>query len=204
MMAELSTKLKDFMDNLDEVSSRLDKNPLIQNAKSSIEKDLNNTKISKEERLKLFSAYVQQMSMGVLGQAVEIVRDVPTAMANEEKAQYYKLQSLASLWKQFGFENIDLSQTESKDMLGTSSGEGMIDKQIDGFTKDMFYKLGNMISNENQMLVQNDQAVKPWQVDTLKMVYEAMTNGKINLKTVNDETIAEWKADATTPNGIVE
>lgn len=201
-MAELSGALLTFMDDLDAVCVRLENNPLVLTAKTSIEEKLNRAKISVEEREKLFSAYVQQISLGLLGQGVEIVRDVPTAKYNEDKARFDRASAEASLRKQFGFEIDAAGKLVDKN-------DGLLDKQIHGFGKDMFYKISSIIGQENQMLVQNDQSVKEWQVDAWKLAVEAMSDGKISFKETSDAsgdpvTTVEWIGDAEEPNGLTQ
>ena len=195
----LGGALKNFMDDLADVSAELEANAFITNAKKSIEDQMHNFEISDEEKAKLFSNYVQQISLGLLSQAVDIVKTAPASKYIEEKAKYDKFASEASLRKQYGYE-IDA------DGKLVDKNDGMIDEQTEGFRYDSFYKILSAIGQENQMLVQNDQAVKEWQVDIYKMAVEALSRGKIDITTTGTgdtrETTVEWKGNATKPDGI--
>ena len=107
---------------------------------------------------------------------------------------------LAELKKQYGYGNATMSD------LGASTDNGVIDWQIEGFERDMFYKLANIISQENQMLVQNDKSIYPWQVDVLTMAYEKMSGGKVDIEITGygeSRTIsATWRGDATDSDGV--
>ena len=283
----MAVLLSEMLNDINTISISLNKNIFITEAKDTIRKDLDNVELSTEERGKIYALYVEQISVNVLGQAVDLAKSFPGLNAELDKSASEKLlvdaqtskvvseeflveaetlkvpsekllvdaqtskvasekflvdaqtskvaseellveaetlkvpsekllveaqtlkvkneadvakgsvqQVLAGLHKQFGYSNATL------DALNVSSDDGIMDMQISGFEKDMYYKIGTMVSNENQMLAQNNQAVQPWQVDVLKLAYEGMSQGKINLNDSSGTTVTTWNGDATAPNGL--
>ena len=116
----------------------------------------------------------------------------------KDEADYKALTALAALKKQYGYANATTTS------LGTSTGDGLIDKQIKGFDKDAYHKLNADLAGVQQMLAQNDIEVPEWQVDTMRLLIEFLTDGKINVKKTDDGTTVEYKPDATSPNGLEE
>ncbi len=64
----------------------------------------------------------------------------------------------------------------------------LLDEQIAGFEYDMSYKAAKTLSENSAMLAQADQATPEWMADSIKILIEMMTRGKLNLKTVSGVT----------------
>ena len=195
----LTGELLTFMNDFADVSNELDASVFVLNAKKSILEDLKSFELSQEEKAKLYSNFIQQISMGLIAQAVDIVKTAPASKYAEEKAKYDRFAAEASLRKQYGFVIGTDNKLENKE-------DGLIDEQIKGFGYDGMYKIANIISSENQMLVQNDQAVHDWQVDIWKMAVEQLSRGKIDIETVGTgttrATTVSWNGVATESDGI--
>jgi len=181
--------VKDFMQRVNDISKELLKNPIVVDAKES---DLDK--------------YMQNISLGILQIAVDIAKTANAAIHMEEKAKYDAqkskvdiLSTKAQVRKQYGINIKEDGTIEDKK-------DGLIDVQTKGFIKDQFYKIANIIQQENQMLVQNDLLIHDWQVDAYKMAIEAMSDGKIDFKVTGSgsskQTTVRWRPDATEPNGL--
>jgi len=203
----MAIDITSILEDMNTISEALNANAIIVEAKDSILKSLDNAEISTEERDKLFSAYIQQLSIGILTQAIGLAKDVPILKLQEKKleaeavkAVYDKLQSIASLKKQFGYGNA------TEEGLGDSSGDGLIDKQINGFYKDMVHKAVKTFSEQAAMLAQNDVATPDWMVDIMKIGAEIMADGKINILVSGEPavTTVNYDGDATEANGLDE
>jgi len=205
-MALEAGELSTFMTELKEVVALLDEMPVIEQAKKSIKETLADAEISREERDRLYSNYVQQISIGVLQQGIDIVKTAVAAKYAEEAAKYgvdeakYKaMQAEAALRKQYGY-----SVDEYEKM--NDEGDGTIDEQNNGFYIDAVYKAVKVFSEQAAMLAQNDIETPPWMVDVMKIGAEIMSRGHINLKEAGegDETVTvvEYVPDAEGPNGL--
>ncbi|CAA6806682.1 MAG: Unknown protein [uncultured Sulfurovum sp.] len=75
-------KLTDFMKDVNTASIELNKNVLITTAKESLVDGISNSEISDEEKNTLLSQYTQQISLGLVAQAVEIVKNLPLLNAD--------------------------------------------------------------------------------------------------------------------------
>lgn len=64
----------------------------------------------------------------------------------------------------------------------------LLDEQIAGFEYDMSYKAAKTLSENSAMLAQADQPTPEWMADSIKILVEMMTRGKLNLKVVSGET----------------
>ena len=204
-MAEIT--IDSFMTDVETISDRLQDNPLYTDAKNTITEQLDNVEISTEEKDKLLSSFLQNFSLPAITLAFENAAKIPLlnieqqkAEAEKDKALYDKLQSLASLKKQYGFKD---ATTET---LGADSGDGLIDKQIEGFFKDQIYKGIKTFSEQSAMLANNDITTPPWMVDYMKIGAEMLSSGKINIKVeeVSGEevTTVNYDGDATEANGL--
>ena len=221
----LTGALKAFMDDFSGVEKELAKSEIIKNAKDSISSALENSEVSLEERDKLFSNFMQQISLGLVGQAVEIVKVAAPSKAAEAvsladlKQRFgitldsdgnevdsgkgvYREQSMleaakvkASLEKEFGF-------TIDSDGKLKNTGKGMLDIQADGFYKQNIAKALRIFSEEKQMLAQADQVPPQWMIDFTKIGAEILTDGKINLWTENGKTVVRYVHEATRPDGL--
>jgi hypothetical protein len=64
----------------------------------------------------------------------------------------------------------------------------LLEEQISGFQHDMEYKAAKTLSENSAMLAQADQPTPEWMVDSIKILIEMMTRGKLNIKVESGET----------------
>lgn len=183
----------EFITEVNTACEELLKNKLITDAKTSILDQLHNTEITIEERNKLYTAYLQQISLGALGYAIDIVKMMPEV----EASQWKKLSAEAQVKKNFGYGNASIENG-----LGESTKDGIVDKQIEGFFKDMVYKAMKSCNENGAMLAQADVPTPEWMTDIIKLATEIMSDGKINIVKTAGETQVTYLQDATAPNGL--
>ena len=190
----LSDDLQKFVDEVNAVSKELwEKNTIAQETKNFIKNQLDNVEISTEDRDKLYLQFIEQLGIGLIAQAQNIVLNVPVI----NKSKFEELQALAVLHKQHGYGNA------TSEELGESTGDGLIDEQIKGFVRNDATKVLGHIAGVQQMLAQNDIPVPQWQVDVMKLAIEMATNGKIDIKNnAGADTTVKYNKDATEPNGL--
>jgi hypothetical protein len=116
---------------------------------------------------------MRELSNSIIVQAIEIVRTAPLLEEQIKKAKLDKLAELAQIKKNYGYNNA----TEND--LGISTNDGMVDKQIEGFDKDMIYKVVKISQEGASMLAQVDIATPPWMTDTIKNGIKIMTDNQI-------------------------
>jgi len=132
---------------------------------------------------------------------IELIQaQAKTQLANQ-------LESLAKLKKQYGYANADLDTG----VLGTSTDDGAIDKQIVGYDKVNYKDTLKAINEMTALLINANVTPGPWLVDIQKLLIEAITDGHINIigesKPLDDTgevtpTTVTWSATGTTPSLI--
>ena len=196
----MATLAEDIIANIGSFSEALNGSVIVKEAKASIKEMILSAEVSLEERERMFTAYIQQLSLGILSQAVDLAKSLPVLEQEKDKAGLDKFIAQAQLIKQYGFK--DATPTS----LGDSSGDGMIDIQTKGFYKDQVYKLDKVLSEMAAMLAQNDIVTPDWIVSVQKLCTEIMTDGKIDVKVTGTGaakvTTVTYNKDNTEPNGL--
>jgi hypothetical protein len=202
-MADIT--IDSFMTDVDNISTKLLANPIYADAKATIVDQLDNVEISTEEKDKLLSAFLQNFATPAITLAFEHAAKVPLLNLEQQKvdaekdeAVYKKLQALAGLHKQFGYKNASLTG------LGTSTDDGLIDRQTKGFYKDQVYKIVKTFSEQAAMLAQNSVATPDWMTDVMRIGTEILSDGKMDVTVTGDPevTTVKYNATATEPNGL--
>ena len=200
-------ELTDFLKTYDAIEEKVMKGKLYTDAKSSIESALTKSSMSDEKRALLLQQFTTQIALGFpqmfLSQTMafyELNLELEVKTVNKELLELQKLERKGSIHKQLGYKVEDRKLVDKKD--------GLIDKQIEGFDKDMAYKVSKMFSEQSGMLAQNDVATPAWMTDVMKIATEMMTSGKIDIKTITDAGTGKETTDVkyddtkTKPDGI--
>jgi hypothetical protein len=195
----------------------IDENPFIKKAREEAKEALHSSNLTEEARTKLYLNFVMQLALGMTEKALAIASESDVIEEKLSAAKYEKLAALAKIKKEFGYKNA----TDSE--LGEDSKDGLIDlqkamtqKQIDGFDKDMYYKANKSTSEMISMLAMNGTATPEWMPDVFRVLIEAMTDGKVNIKKVDNpdyvapadeekpkyNTTVSWDKGKTEPDGL--
>jgi hypothetical protein len=194
-----------FMADVETISTSMLTNPIYTDAKETITEQLDNVEISTEEKDKLLSAFVQNFSVSALTLAFEHAAKIPLLNLEQQKidaekdeAVYKKLAALADLKKKYGYKEATLTE------LGTDSGEGLIDRQTEGFYKDQVYKVMKTFSEQAAMLENAGVTTPPWMVDVMRIGTEILSDGKMDVEVTGDPevTTVTYDGTATEPNGL--
>jgi len=196
----MATTAAQIIKNIGDFSKALNGSEIVKEAKASIKEMILASEVSLEERERMMTAYIQQLSLGILNSATELAKSLPVLEQDLEKATWEKHIARAQLIKKYGFKDATLES------LGTSSGDGMIDMQTAGFYKDQIYKLNKTLAEMSAMLAQNDIETPEWITDILKLFAEIMSDGRVDLLvtgTGEDKvTTVTYDHDAVKPNGL--
>jgi hypothetical protein len=171
-------ELTDFLGTYDEIENMVMDGKLYKDAKSSIESALTKSSMSDEKRALLLQQFTTQIALGFpqmfMSQAMafhELSLELEVKTANRELVELQKLERKASIRKQLGYKIEDGELVDETD--------GLIDKQIEGFDKDMFYKIYKGGLENSSMLAQNDVVTPVWVVNAIKESLKQMSDNKI-------------------------
>lgn len=137
----MAIDLNTIIENINSLSESVNSNVFITSAREAFKTGIEEYEISDEERAKLMATYEAQVSVGVIGQIMAMVKELPeisarTDLTNEQisvsKEQNKKLileqeETKARIKKHYGIEvligeNLAITRTDNKN--------GMMDKQI--------------------------------------------------------------------------
>jgi len=171
-------ELTDFLKTYDAIEKKVMEGKLYTDAKSSIESALTKSSMSDEKRALLLQQFTTQIALGFpqlfMSQAAtfyELEAELKVKTANTELLELQKLEREASIRKQLGYDIEDEKLVDKTD--------GLIDKQIEGFNKDMFYKIYKGGLENSSMLAQNDVVTPVWVVNAIKASLDKMSEGDI-------------------------
>lgn len=213
----MATRLESIIDDVNNAVKKLQTNDLVEKARASIKKELGSYTLTDDQRADKLINFEIQLALGMLERTFAVAADSDIKAEQLKAAQFEKLAGLAKLKKEYGYGNA------TEEALGSSTDDGMIDKQkdlvekqIEGFYKDQVYKVQKSISETIGMLAMNDVETPEWMSDIFRIAIEIVSDGKIDIqKTANpnytppaDEeepkyiTTVQYNGQATGPNGI--
>jgi len=164
-------ELTDFLETYDAIEEKVMKGKLYTDAKSSIESALTKASMSDEKRALLLQQFTTQIALGFPQMFMTQAMSFYELNSKLELTELQKLEREASIRKQLGYEVSDGKLVDQTD--------GLIDKQIEGFNKDMFYKIYKGGLENSSMLAQNDVVTPVWVVNAIKESLNKMSDGDI-------------------------
>jgi len=182
MAVTITSVLKD----VNTISASLNENVLVVQAKESIKEGLDIAELTTEERDRLFSNFVQQLALGVLGQAIALAKEVPIINLNADQMTKQNAKLTAKLQADIDILNKQKTKLD-KDISVLTKQENKLDKDIaileiqrsklgakldkeiavleeqrKGFKQNDVYKGMNVLSQQTSMFAQAEEAPPAW------------------------------------------
>ena len=173
------------LDYFTRIEEKLSQSTLVIEAKKDLLKSLTNSSLTQEKRTQLIQQFSEQIALNFANIAMDKAMQIDSVIADidlkaSQKAKYTAdiaftneqkgLVTLQKATEAQKLENEKLILQKEKGsaykQLGltlttlgwSNAGNGLVDKQIKGFAKDMDYKIVKSLSEQAGMLAQNDVA----------------------------------------------